>query len=107
MPMTLTEAAQYDGAVQAILAGTATDAQAKEAEAVVADLIPTLNAVANLARETQRVRVALYSLIPAEKRDAIMKVLEGENPAEPRIRLPSEKEPAPSDEVRELSTEQA
>lgn len=95
MPMTLTEAAQYDDAVQAILAGTATEAQAKEAEAVAADLILTLNAVANKAREAQRVRTALYSLIPPEKRDAIEKVLEGDNPAKPRIEIEPVKEAEP------------
>ena len=51
-----------------------------------------LTAAANKAREAQRVRAALYSLIPAEKRDAIVKVLEGDTPATPRIELPPVKE---------------
>lgn len=85
--MNLTDAAAYDDALTAVLAGTATEAQAKEIEAVAADLLPTLTVAANKAREAQRVRAALYSLIPADKRDAIVKVLEGDTPATPRIEI--------------------
>jgi hypothetical protein len=88
--MNLTDAAQYDDALTAVLAGLATEAQAKEIEAVAAALMPVLTEAANKAREAQRVRAAIYAVIPAEKREAIVKVLEGDNPAKPRIELPPE-----------------
>ena len=88
MPLTdklsFSDAASYQASFDAVVAGTATWAQAKEVEAVMQGF-EYLRAIGNAAGQVIDARTNQLAGIPADKQEAFVKLLDGDPPVQPRI----------------------
>jgi hypothetical protein len=82
--LSFSDASNYQASFDAVAAGTANWAQAKEVEAVMEGL-SYLRAIGNAAGVKIDERVNLLAATPADKQDAVVKLFDGDPPPQPRI----------------------
>lgn len=94
--LTFAEAAPYDDAFQACIAGTATIAQAREVHAVISALAAYINQATSAAATMINDRDRIVAIIPQDKAAQIAEVLDGKGATPPRIEFdpPIKAEPA-------------